>query len=446
MSYDTYLKAEYRLNQELIRRARSETQEGKPPNDVRAKMREMKAFLHALGNPQQSIPAVHITGTSGKGSVAAGVAGILTEAGLKVGLHVSPYLQSATEKIWVADQFASAEAFHDLVEWVMPVAGPRVNPHTPASIHGMASVAIALEGFRRERVDVMVFEAGAGGRFDLSNRLDTEVAVVTNVGYDHVISLGPTLEDIAWHKAGIAKAGKPLITGATGGPLDVIRREAEARGAIVTEVAPKGDGAWSHNRALAKAAAEKAAAALGRHLSPNTIEQGFRRVRLAGRSEVMPGAGPRVVLDGAHNPEKLTVAVNASLAHAGDGPKVCLFGLLSAKAKIDTVEPLRHRFDHVVVTEPTVYAKKACPAEETAELLSAVGYQPTIERDEARALDTAMDLATADGDVVVTGSFYLIGNIREHWYPKEAVVTERTSFPRLSEPTAKSIPGRPRSR
>jgi dihydrofolate synthase / folylpolyglutamate synthase len=429
MSYCRYLEAEHRINEGLIRRSRSEAQEGKRPADPDAKMAEMRRFLAALGHPEKGIPAVHVTGTSGKGSVAAAVAGVLTEAGFKVGLHVSPYLQVATEKIWIAGRLVSAEELADLVDWVMPVAAPRVLPETPASIHGMASVAIALEAFRRHAVDIIVFEAGAGGRFDLSNFLDTEVAVVTNVGFDHVVSLGPSLEQIAWHKAGIARPGKPMITGASGASLEVIRREAAAVGAPLN-VVPLDEGPLAQNAALAREAARRAAGVLGRPLSEDTISRGLGRIVLPGRSEVMPGPGPRVVLDGAHNSEKLAVAVDAALLEAGAGPRVCLFGLLNAKASPDTVAPLKGRFDHIVVTEPRVYAKQACPAETTAALLAELGCRATVVKDENQALDTARRLATGDGFVLVTGSFYLVGNLRGAWFPRNAVVCERTSFPR----------------
>ena len=115
-AYAEYLKAERLINQGLIRRDLSIEREDKPPRDPAMKMAAMNAFLSDCGRPQRGIPAVHIAGTSGKGSVAAATAGILRAAGLKVGLHVSPYLQSATEKIWIDGRFISAEAFSDIVD------------------------------------------------------------------------------------------------------------------------------------------------------------------------------------------------------------------------------------------------------------------------------------------------------------------------------------------
>jgi dihydrofolate synthase / folylpolyglutamate synthase len=431
MSYERYLEAEHKINEELIRVGLSIERENTCPRGPEARMEEMRQFLLECGNPQKGIPAVHVTGTSGKGTVASAIAGILTEAGLRVGLHISPYLQSATEKIWVNGRFVSAEDFAILVDWVMPVAAPRVSPETPASIHGMASVAIALEGFRRESVDLMVFEAGCGGRFDLTSFVDTSVAVITNVGLDHVVSLGPDIAQIAWHKAGIARPGAPLITGAEGVALDVIRTECNSIGAPLTVVEHR-ETRREANRLVATEAAKMTAELMGTKLDEKTIERGLTRVKLAGRTEIMPGDGPRVIIDGAHNAEKLSFAVNAALAHAKTGPRVCVIGVLGTKSNPALFRPLANRFDAVVATEPMVYAKTASPAEQTAEMLKESGYEAIIEKDMFAALDRALKICGSRGTVLVTGSFYLVGELRERWFRKKDIVCECSSWPSVS--------------
>ena len=396
--------------------------------DPQRRMDEKRNFLECCNTPQRNIPAVHVAGTSGKGSVSAAIAGMLREAGLRVGLHVTPYLQSATEKIWIDGAFVSAQQFRDLVRWVMPVAAPRVRPETPASIHGMASVAIALEGFRRAKVDVMVFEAGCGARFDLTSFVETSVAVITNVGLDHVISLGPDIEQIAWHKAGVARRGAPLVTGATGTALDVIRQEANSMGAVLEEI-PHSGNARMDNMSVASKAAGLMGELLNVKMTPRVIEEGAQRVRLAGRTEVMPGDGPRVILDGAHNEEKLTVAIEQAFETDVAGPRVLLIGFLGTRASPDIVRPLARRFDHAIATEPRVYGKTPCPARDTARLLESVGYAPQSEPDPHKALERALDLAGSDGMVLVTGSFYLVGDLRSRWFSQESVVLEKTSWP-----------------
>ena len=426
--YQNYLNAQLEINEGLIRMGISMDRPEGYVRDPQRRMDEMRNFLECCNNPQQNIPAVHVAGTSGKGSVSAAIAGMLGEAGLKVGLHVTPYLQSATEKIWIDGSFVSAQQFRDLVSWIMPVAAPRVRPETPASIHGMASVAIALEGFRRAGVDVMVFEAGCGARFDLTSFVETSVAVITNVGLDHVVSLGPDIERIAWHKAGVARRGAPLVTGATGTALDVIRQEANSVSASLVEIPHTGN-ARIDNMSVASRAARLMGELLNAKMTPRVIEEGAQRVRLAGRTEVMPGEGPRVILDGAHNEQKLTVAIDQAFETDVTGSRVLVIGFLGTKASTDIVRPVAGRFDHVIATEPRVYGKTPCPAADTARLMESVGYTPKAEPDPHKAIERALDLAGSDGMVLVTGSFYLVGDLRSRWYSQESVVLGRTSWP-----------------
>lgn len=424
-----YLAAEQALNEGLIRLERSMRSEHLPLTDAHQKMATMRAFLEDLGNPQKGIPALHVAGTSGKGSVCAAAAGILRTLGLRVGLHVSPYLQAAVEKTWVEGRYVSADAFADAVDRVLPVARRFLEADTPGSVHGMASVAVSLLLFQQQHLDVMVFEVGCGGRFDLSSIVETVTAVVTNVGLDHVRTLGSTIEQIAWHKAGVARPGVPLITGASGAALDVVREECERVGAPLEIVARDRD-AFAHNRSMAKRAAAHTAQALGRRMEDDG--DGVNVVLLPGRSEKMPCSQPVVILDGAHNADKLAAAVDAALPQMGAGPKIGLFGVLGAKVGPTLAAPFAGRFDQIVVTEPSVYGKPSSPCEETAKMFAGSGCKVTVVRDPQEALTQAMAAAGASGGVFATGSFYLIGALRERFYAKERVVLERTSFPSRS--------------
>ena len=423
--FERYRVAEQALNQGLIRLNRSLNQDKLPVSDPVAKIKTMRAFAEALGNPQHGIPAVHVAGTSGKGSVSAAIAALLSKAGFRVGLHVSPYLQAAVEKIWIDGSYVSADAFADAAEFILPTAKLFLHPDTPGSVHGMAQTALALELFRRSDVDVMVFEAGCGGRFDLSSVVESCVSVVTNVGMDHVRTLGPTLKDIAWHKAGVARAGVPLVTGASGEALTVVREEGASVGAPLFEI-PRTENVFAHNREIARVAAERAAEILGRPLPADLSAQ---PLPLPGRSERMPGEGPLVILDGAHNPDKLSAAVQSALAQATDGPRFCVFGLLGAKAGPDVAAVLRGKFDSIFVTEPSVYGKPSAKASDVATLLDGVGCPVTVAADPFGALEAATSAAGTGGTVLVTGSFYLAGALRERFYPTEQVVLQRTSFP-----------------
>ena len=181
----------------------------------RHRMTRMWRFLDRLGNPQDALRVVHVGGTSGKGSVAANVAGGLTAAGYRTGLHCTPYLQTPLEKLQIDGRLARPRELADLTAWVRPHvdATARDDPDG-APTYGMVWVSLTFEYFRRQSVEVLVLEAGAGGRFDLTNVVRPMMSVITTVGLDHRSSLGGGLASIAWHKAGIIKSNGVTVLGA----------------------------------------------------------------------------------------------------------------------------------------------------------------------------------------------------------------------------------------
>jgi dihydrofolate synthase/folylpolyglutamate synthase len=388
-------------------------------------MAELDSFLGACGHPERSFRAVHVTGTSGKGSVAAILAEALRLAGHRVGLHVSPFLQSPAEKVWIDGRYVSAHELADLVDWIWPIALPRRRPETPASVHGMASVAVAFEAFRRAGVEVAVVEAGCGGRFDLTNVLDAAVTVITTVGLDHTASLGPGLAEIAWHKAGIMRRGVPAVTGATGEALDVIRREAEAVAAPLTVVEPGPGPFWQANAAVARAAA--AALPAEARIPDEALDAAVSSACLPGRREAVPEPGRRVVLDGAHNPDKM-----AALVATLEPGCVMVLGCLGSKDLSGITAAACRVSSRVVATAPTVYGKPAVRPAEVAAACRRAGLEAAVEADPDAALELAFDLAGPETEVVVTGSLYLVGQLRDRWYPTDEVVLQQTSWPRLA--------------
>lgn len=413
-----YRRANAVLDGELLRR----------PDEVTCPVsrRERRAAAHqvagelyaALGAPQRAWPAIHVTGTSGKGSVAWAIAHLLRAAGLRVGLHVSPYLQVATEKIWIDGSYVDGRAFARLVERVAPVVRRFDTPDCPASIHGLASAAVAFEAFRRARVDVGVIEASCGGRHDVTTHLDTRVAVVTSVGDDHRDVLGPTLRDVARHKAGILRRGAAAVSGVAGVGRAVLRAEARALGVELCEVRTRGCPVGTVNRALAEAAVR----AFGVEPPAGTVVPPF-----PGRLEAI-AREPRVVLDIAHNPQKARGLVR-SLGAPVDAEVVLVLGALRGKNLAAMLRTLSRRCRRVVFTTPAVTGKSAVPAEELRATYGALFDEARARPEPGRALETGLRLAGRRGTVLVTGSAYLVGALRGRWFPDRAVLLARSSFP-----------------
>lgn len=431
---------------------------GTTPDEIRQRaierLERMRAFLDFIGNPQRAFRGVHIGGTSGKGSTSTFTAAILTAAGYRTGLHISPYLQVSTEKLVIDGQLVKARRYAELVrELAAKVADWVAAGHAPL-LYGEFWVALTFLFMAEEGVDAGVVEVGAGGRFDLTNVIEPEVVGITSIGLDHTVTLGDTLEAIAWHKAGIIKPGVTTVTTVTeSGPLGVIRAEAEQVGAKLIEVAPgtayrleetNADGTTFTDLASGatfrvplpghfQAANAATAIAIARAFDPErvtdaVIRDGLASARFPGRMEIV-GRDPLVLLDGAHNPQKIA-GLAADLDRITGGRRViAVFGVLETKSYAAMLEALAPHVSTLVATSPQVYAKPAVEAAEVARHAADLIPDVHAEPDPLAAVDLALSLAGPDDAVLVTGSLYLVGNVRERWYPSERILTQGTMWP-----------------
>jgi dihydrofolate synthase / folylpolyglutamate synthase len=284
------------------------------------------------------------------------------------------------------------------------------------------------------RIDRLVCEVGLGGRLDATNALDLGVAVITNVDYDHQKYLGDTIELIANEKAAIIKPGNHVITGCEGVALEIVEDHARRAGSTIwrlgreikLESKPNG---WSGhqmsvtgpgfehtdlnlrlvgdyqptNAALAVAAAE----ALG-DATDDAIRKGLASTIWPGRLQVI-ASHPRVILDGGHNPAAMTKSGAALRRLIGAERLVTVFAMLSERDPVLLLAALRTlRPDAAVFTEPASAAGHAISADELADV-----YGPGAEavRPARDAVGRARELAGPDGNVLVCGSFYLVGEI-----------------------------------
>ncbi len=445
-----YLEARNYIDAEILRHTpRLRTPAGKVATALK--------FNGCLSNPQAAYPSVQIAGTSGKGSVAHYLSRILYAAGQKTGLHISPYLQVATEKTWVDGKYASPEQFHRAYREVKPVTEAfRYRHDCPASVHGMASLALSYCAFRREAIDWCVMETGLGGRFDLVQGLDRRLAVITDIGFDHIESLGPGLKDIAWHKAGIM-AGAPLALavysrevwrvfedearrqGCELRPLhpDKVVRNATRDGAetLVFSLPGLGDveirrpeelsGYPVRNMAVAASAAD-ALAESGCPVTPAAIAEGLTGRPLPGRMEVLQ-ENPTVILDAAHNEQKMA-ALGRSLTNAGKRLFI-VFGATGISRGPEMLSALSRKPDVVITTRPQLYGKKTVPPEELARRARRFAPVTKTAPNPRAAIQLALDIADPEDLILVTGSVYLSGQVRDRWYKWQDVLLQRTSFP-----------------
>lgn len=367
---------------------------------IKAGLERITQLAAALNNPQNFYRTIHVAGTNGKGSVCAMLAEMLIAQGLTVGLFTSPHLESYCERIKINGANISEDDFAEVIA--------RVKSCNVDCTHFEALTAAAFEYFRARAVDIAVIEVGLGGTLDSTNIITPALSVITNVALDHEKILGD-LDNIARNKAGIIKPHVPIVTGATGRPLEIIRRVAAEKNSPLHEVTSPANVKLNLRGTYQKlnaAVAIKAAEVLG--IDNSAIDTGLANVTWAGRFEVVHTAAGVVVIDGAHNPhgaKALRESLDKNFPH---GQRAWVFGALRDKNFAAMTDTLFRADDFVIVTPPPS-ERAATTAELRAELdkrgIACVAVEDNFSAVE-RLLNTAADVK------IIAGSLYLIGNVR----------------------------------
>jgi dihydrofolate synthase/folylpolyglutamate synthase len=389
------------------------------------KLDRMRAFLHHLGDPHRSYPTIHVGGTSGKGSTATMIAGALQASGKRTGLHTKPHLHSMTERARIDGVAISRERFAELLERAMP-AIERTTSEYGRPTYYETLLALTFAYFAQEKVDAAVIEVGLGGRLDGTNVLHPVVAAITSVGYDHTEILGTTIEAIALEKAGIAKPGVPLVLGpVSGAAAAVIEAYAAQAGALVVyahdvvqvdEVPPLPVlGIFQRTNAVTAIAVLKQ---LDETLRPSrdAISRSFSELSIPGRMELVP-ARPPVVFDMAHNAEKAESLV-ASLRESFAGRRIHYVVAIGepkdARRILEILAALPSTF---TFTSYVAAGRRAIAPSRLSTIAESIGRWGRAIVDPVEALTVARRLATMDDVVVVTGSTFVVGELREWFIP-----------------------------
>ena len=411
MTYDDAIAFWYgRINYEVRAAA---------PGDF--KLERMQALLHLLGDPHLLLPLVHITGTKGKGSTAAMIASILRCAGLRVGLFTSPHLTHVEERIQI-DGVPIART--DLAALMAEVAAAtrelEADRLLPKITFFEIGTALGFLHFARRGCDVAAVEVGLGGRFDSTNVCSPRVAVITNVGFDHMAQLGNTLEAIAFEKGGIVKPGVPVVVGSMpAGPAEVIRRIAAEQAAPVVEARAEQlepslriGLLGTHQRENA-ACAVAAVGCLGFAIPESAIRQGLASVVWPARIEVV-SREPIAILDGAHNvPSVLALVRSLTEEFPAAGRKSVVFAVSSDKQVEEILRVLAGYFDEFHLTKYGNNPRSVEPAQ-LATLLRAIapGKPAAIYASSVEAWRAARSRTEPSGLICVAGSVFLAGELR----------------------------------
>jgi dihydrofolate synthase / folylpolyglutamate synthase len=340
----------------------------------------MRALLRELGEPQEQFAAIHVVGTNGKSTTARLTEALLLDAGLAVGAYLSPHVRGWNERIRLGGEEADFEAV---------VAAVRPAAESLGATQFEALTAAALLAFAAAEVDVAVVEAGLGGRHDATNVLDTRVVVLTSVALDHMDVLGDTREAIAAEKLAVVQRGCTVVLSE-----EEWRDLAEENGAAVVVLTGRS------NLALAIAAAESF---LDRPVDPHAADD----VELPGRLE-RRGDDPLEIWDGAHNLAGIGWLL-PRLPSAPPGGWTIVCSILREKRPGMMLEALSVLGLTLVATESS--NGRALPAAELAALATAHFERVEAEPEPAAARARALELAGAQGALLVTGSLYLLADL-----------------------------------
>ena len=406
------------------------------------RLERMRALLRALGDPQEKYPTLHVGGTSGKGSTATMLAATLSQSGKRTGLHTKPHIGSVTERLRIDGISIPEERFAALLDELRPVIDQVALEHGRATYYETL-LAMSFVYFAQERVDVAVIEVGIGGTLDGTNVLRPQVSVITNIGLDHTEILGDTLEDIALDKAGIAKRGVPLVSDvADPGP----RREIEhicaqvgapflsVRDLVTIEARPSEPYGQSFVVRTPQDSYELSLPVLGRFQQRNAatailaleqlqaplrpsremIETAMSRLVIPGRMEFFP-SHPSVVFDIAHNPDKVRNLVDALLETFPDRRMVAVVAIGESKDARGILAELARLPASFIFSAFDAVGRSSISPTRLASLMSDFGTWGRAVNDPVEAFSIARRNASANDVVLVTGSTYVVGTLRDWW-------------------------------
>ncbi len=372
-----------------------------------------REFVKLLGNPYRGIRFVHISGTAGKGTTTNYIHNILQSAGNTVGSFTQPYATTSIEKIKVNDLLLSPKEFVALVNKVQPA----IEKMDTSYKYGRPSYfeiffGMALLYFKQKKCNWAVLEVGCGGTYDAGMIIPKAICGNTNVGLDHMKLLGNTLSKIATEKAGIIRPhGHFFSTERRSKLISLFKKICTQKKATFHHIpAKKFDDAN-----------QKLATAITQHIgiADKHIHEGIQRTKLPCRFEIMQ-QHPLIILDGSHNPDKIRNVVH-NLKKLTYDTLYTIFASSSNKDAQKMIKLLQPYTKQFIFTEFEAAAKNAYIAQQLASHTT----HATIEPDAHKALKRTMQKIKKNDALLITGSFYMTGALREHWISEEYILTHR---------------------
>jgi dihydrofolate synthase/folylpolyglutamate synthase len=435
MSYSDAVRYLYALGRELASPRQARVQ--------KFDLQNISTLAELMGHLERRSPCVQIAGTNGKGSTAAMLESILRATGLHTGLYTSPHLERINERMRIdgepisdADFAASFDRVRQTIESAMASGALAAHPTFFECL-----TAMAFDAFAQAGVEFAVYEVGMGGRLDATSVVIPEVAVVTQIDFDHEAYLGHSLEEIAREKAGIIKPNATVVSAAERPEArTVIAQRCEQQRARLFEL----DGLWNISElqakdgfyrvraewfrnnsivdlslplagkfqvrnALTAAATAGILAERGFSIDWRAVERGIANVRWPGRLDRI-SEHPAIFLDGAHNPAAARELSSFWDENLAKRRIILIYGAMRDKAVDEIAGLLFPRAAHVILTQP--HQSRAISVEVLSQIASHHAANCESVSDSTDAINRALALASPDDAIFVTGSLYLVGEVR----------------------------------
>lgn len=408
---------------------------------IRLGLARIERLLELLGNPQTHYKTIHVTGTNGKGSTTAMLTEILAQAKIKVGMYISPHLESYNERVRVDGNLISSEDFVTCLGEVKVLVDKMIDDGAECPTQFEVLTAMAFLYFSKMQVEYAVIEVGLGGLLDSTNVIIPEVSVITNVTLEHADRCGGTLAGVAEHKAGIIKEGVPIVTAVTGEPLEIIRQKAHDKNADLFvmgedfcssfESILNGQQTVSFASDLLGISMNYALSLLGMHQIENSavavmtalvlgntekrvtkevICRALTNVTWPGRFEIFHRGEATIIIDGAHNLAGMKSLKENLDFYFPTQDRAFLLGILRDKDITGMINQLIRPEDSVVVTAPA--SERAALPTAIAAQISASYVEPVDSI--VAGLERVSEMANDDKIVCIAGSLYLIGPLRKY--------------------------------
>ena len=397
-------------------------------------LERISELCQKLSNPEKKLKFIHVAGTNGKGSFCSMLSSILVKAGYRVGLYTSPFIKVFNERMRVNGENIKDDVLADITARVKPIAESMTDKPTEFEL----ITAIAFQYFYEEKCDVVVLEAGMGGRLDSTNVIDTPVlSVITGIALDHTDYLGDTVEKIAKEKAGIIKTGVPVLYGGENESVKaVIESVANQKNSKLyttnhneiqnvratlaetlfdykgeTDVSIKLLGEYQPKNAASVIEAVTILNTVGYDISDEDLRGGLALATWPARFEII-NTDPLIIFDGAHNPEGISSAVE-SIKKYFKGEAVHIFtGVLKDKDYLFIAKKISEVADRAFVITPE--SPRALSGEEYAKILSENGILATAYSSFDEAIKSAANSARKNGKpLICLGSLYTYQNVTD---------------------------------